>query len=246
LNFFLFRESFRKSLPFVASCILLVLQAFTGGRLGVLMTLAAMLYFLPQIVRGWFGRAVAGLGILILAVLADNYSPTKYLTDNASIFRGLTEWQAAPDLLTYLDRISAHRIQIMITALQSIRVEDLLFGKGAGHFDVSVDGRFWMVHNVFLKMLGEFGVMAFVFQLMIVVLPFSSAFRRMSAGSELHLLWLIGIMIGSLQPRYLLTGLSDCLVVWLCYALIFRWANQGNSKEIEIDMAGATRKILPA
>jgi len=242
LNFFLMQRQSLPALPLIASCVLLVLQVFTGGRVGVLATIAIMFYFLPAIVADWPRRLAIGAGILILVWVAGSYSPVfsvlEGMGEGTSIFRGLNDGPPSSDLLSYLDRISSHRLQITLTALKAMSFEDFFVGRGAGNFDVAVNGNLWMIHNVFLKICGEFGVVALLFLLAIVMRPLAEKYKNAICNHDLHFMWATGAAISLLQPRFLVTGLSNCLVMWLCYALILRQAR------IEVKVEGDMRYAM--
>lgn len=221
LNFFLMGQGRRGFfLALAAASVLLTLQVFSGGRIGVLASLAVMIYFAVRRLDG-VGARLAVTGYLLLLVwVAGEHSPIG-AHEQTSVFRELgVHWGGG--FLEYADRVSGHRLQIMINAVGTLDPQALLVGRGAGHFDVVADNHSWMVHNVFLKMVGEFGLGACLLLMALVWLPFSIRYRGRYHGRGLHFMLLVGIGVSLLQPRFIVTGLSNCLVVWLCYALILR------------------------
>ncbi len=240
LNFFLVRSSPRVVGPLFFSFVLLAIQVFTGGRIGVLATLAVMFFFLPKLLAGKGRVLMAGIGILIFVVAASYYAEAQKASigigsgGDESIFRGLAEYRQTSDLLSYLDLISSHRVQITLTALKSIDIRTLLVGNGIGHSDVAVDTGVWMIHNIFLKLLVELGIAALLVFIFLFALPFAGKSKRVGYMHELHLMLLIGIGIGLLQPRFLVTGLSNCLIMWLCYGLILRAENAEKNQNLHL------------
>lgn len=232
LNFFLTgRQRSGFFLALAASSVVLVLQIYSGGRIGVLATLAIMSYFTLRRLDG-AGAKFAVLGYLLVLVWATgiNTPITPKASGELSIFRELApdlrsspiERQWIDEAVEYADGVSAHRVRILINAVGALDAQALLVGKGVGHFDVVADSGTWMVHNVFLKILGELGIGALLPLLTLVWIPFSSKYRERYDGCGLHFMLLVGIAVGLLQPRFIVTGLSNCLVMWLCYALILK------------------------
>ncbi|MDD5389721.1 MAG: hypothetical protein PHD37_10265 [Gallionellaceae bacterium] len=232
LNYFLTgRQQGGFFLALAISSIVLVLQIYSGGRIGVLASLAVMFYFTLRRLDG-AGTKFAVLAYLLVLVWATGHnSPiTPKVNEDISIFRELEpdlrskpiERQWVDEAVEYADGVSAHRVRILINAVGALDAQALLVGKGIGHFDVVADSRTWMVHNVFLKILGELGIGAFLPLLALVWLPFSCKYRGKYDGCGLHFMLLVGIVVGLLQPRFVVTGLSNCLVMWLCYALVLK------------------------
>lgn len=247
LNFFLTRRHLGGFfLALTASSAVLVLQIYSGGRIGVLATLAVIGYFTIRRVDG-AGTKLAVLGYLLILVWAAGHnSPvTPRVSEDISIFRGLAPERTTPierqwmdEVVEYADGVSSHRVRILINAVGALDAQTLLIGKGIAHFDVVADGATWMVHNVFLKILGELGIGAFLPLLILVWLPFSNEYRGKYNGSGLHFMLLVGIGVGLLQPRFIVSGLSNCLVMWLSYALILKGADSG-------DEAAPGRSFVP-
>jgi hypothetical protein len=216
-------------LVMAASSILLTIQVFTGGRIGVLATLATVIYFTwSRLDDVRFRFSVLGWLLLLVWVSAE-YSPIPGQKETISVFRELNAYQRPGDLLEYVDRLLSHRVRIFINAVAALDAKDLLIGKGAGHFHVVADSVTWMVHNVFLKMLGEFGISVLGLLVALVWLPFNAKYRASRDGYDLYLMLLVSIMVGMLQPRFIVTGISNCLVTWLCYAMILKRADSARN-----------------
>ncbi len=230
LNFFFAGRQRRDFfLALALSSVVLTLQVFSGGRIGVLAALAVMAYFTLRRLDGTGVRFVVVGWLLLLVWVAGQFSPVTKVGEDISIFRQLAPVQSAPielqsvdDVVEYADGVSAHRVRILINAVGALDTRALFVGKGIGHFDVVADSGTWMVHNVYLKTLGELGIGAFLPLLSLAWLPFSGKYRRRYDGHGLHFMLLVGIGVGLLQPRFVITGLSNCLVMWLCYALILK------------------------
>lgn len=256
LNFFLAGQSRRGFfLALVGASILLTLQSFSGGRIGLLASMATAMYFTLRR-TGETTVKVAVISFLIgLVLLSGYFSPISKAGEDISIFRFLSppqlsqtaspsgggwyfsdssasyadsqdslpiELQWVEETMNYADSVSGHRVRILVNAVKALDFRSIMLGKGIGHFDVAADTRIWMVHNVFLKTLGELGIAALLPFLVLMWLPFKRSYR--GAGEILYFMLLVAIAVGMLQPRFLITGLSNCLVVWLCYALILRQA----------------------
>lgn len=222
LNFFLVGRQRRGFfLALAAASVVLTLQVFSGGRIGALASLAVMIYFAVRRLDGAGVRLAVTGYLLFLVWVAAEHSPIG-IPEQTSVFRELGGLQWHGSFLEYVDRVSGHRLRIMINAVGALDLQALLVGRGAGHFDVVADNHSWMVHNVFLKMLGEFGIGACLLLMALVWLPFSGRYRRRYHGRGLHFMLLVGIGVSLLQPRFIVTGLSNCLVMWLCYALILK------------------------
>jgi len=232
-------------LALVASSVLLTIQVFSGGRIGLLVTLSIVAFFTVRRLDKVVARIAVLSYLVALVWVAGHYSPVTKVGEDISIFRELDFVQAAPlptqgspselkwidEVVEYVDGVSAHRLVILFYAVEAMDMEALLIGKGIGHFDVVADNATWMVHNVFLKMLGELGVGAFFPLMALVWLPFSHKYRERYDGLGLHFMLLVGIGVALLQPRFIVTGLSNCLVLWLCYALILKQTKPGGEAE---------------
>jgi len=252
LNFFLMGRHQRGFyLALAASSVVLVLQIYSGGRIGVLATLAVMSYFTIRRADG-AGTKFTVLGYLLILVWAtgDNSPITPGISEDISIFRELAPERSAPierqwidEAVEYADGVSAHRVRILINAVGALDARALLIGKGIGHFDVVADNRTWMVHNVFLKMLGELGIGAFLPLLALAWLPFSKEYREKYDGCGLYFMLLVGIVVGFLQPRFIVTGLSNCLVMWFCYALVLKGGTCSEESNPDKDARGVPLQL---
>jgi hypothetical protein len=142
------------------------------------------------------------------------------------------------DLLQWLDRLLSFRLTIMIDAFSRKGILPLFFGSGVGNFQGNLpSGIMNHVHNIYLRALGELGVVGFATLIALTALPFrkqSRPFFKQLANLDKSksvvqknttaMLVYIGVVIllGMLHSEYITTALSTCLIFWLCYAEILR------------------------
>jgi len=175
-----------------------------------------------------------------------SYSPTAAMTmatvgvrqnevslvgyNNVSIFRGWrmpsTSTSARLNFIeeipSYLDQISSHRLSIFLEGAASLDVRAAIYGKGLGNFKVDLPEKSWSVHNVFLKIFGEFGILVLLMLILMLAIPIFHARGPSWRNKAARFMIFVGIGIAMMQPQYLVTGLSECLVFWVCYAWLMR------------------------
>jgi hypothetical protein len=222
--------------PWFNSCVILTIQVFSGGRLGVLITLILMLYFLPKFLKQRYLQLIAIVTLILLICLANQYSPVYVLMQSEifdhtgenlvnkdlSIFRRFSDLQTSGSVYIFLDSLSSHRLQILVRGMEALSRNDFVVGKGLERAGVVIGTSIWSIHNVFFKMLAEFGLVILIPLTLIIALPFR---LRGAHGSEVgHFKFYLGValFVACLVPTYLFTGLASCLLFWLCYALVLR------------------------
>jgi O-Antigen ligase len=208
------------------------LQSVTGSRAGMLGSLLVVGYFMLK--RAGYKACFVCVGILlcitvILSNATRNIIKPEMAMDplrvNEVLIYDDADLSQLDATIAMLDRYSSYRISLVVTAFSTFQVNDLITGVGAGNFQGWIPRyphlKKFEVHNVFLRMLGEFGVVAFLVLLFIVIKGAWRAFQHgVRAGSwDFFALHLIYISIAMLHPDMLLTAVSTSLVYMYVYAM---------------------------
>ncbi len=199
-----------------------VLQNMTGGRSGLLGTLLLVSVFAYR----WGGikaLATSFLWLYLVALTVAYFHPLITPENNLNVFRNLelTDYSTLNEVIAWLDKISSYRVSIVITAFSTLSLKGLLLGMGLGNFvgwAPTYPGLGIMeVHNVLLKILGEYGIFGFLSALFLVFWPF--AYRP---AAERHLLALylqsIYVVVAMVHPDLMMTAVNVSLVYFACYA----------------------------
>jgi len=242
LSFFLLRKD-DLLYPMVIVSILIAAQILSGGRIGLIASLCIATYFIVK--RGRNAGMKLGLMVYLSALvwIFGSYSPTAAMTltnvgigqaevsklqdyKQVSIFRSLSVFSMptsesqslAANTHSYIDRLTSHRLSILGKGVESLDARAALYGKGLGNFKVNLPERSWSVHNVFLKIFGELGIPVLLMLILMLAIPIFRAHRSSWQDKAARFMIFVGIGIAMMQPQYLVTGLSECLVFWVCYA----------------------------
>jgi len=125
----------------------------------------------------------------------------------------------------------------MIDAFSRKGILPLFFGSGVGNFMGTLPtGIMNHVHNIYLRALGELGVVGFGSLIAMTALPFRKQVANLDKSKSVlqknntAMLFYMGvvILVGMLHSEYITTALSTCLIFWLCYAEILRGQSATN------------------
>jgi O-antigen ligase len=238
---------------------ILMLQIFTGGRAGLFASLLIFIYFSYQ--HSGF-RVFVWCAPYLAAVLYFSRSFSDWIGQTAGINTagyetaenialggsiGVSIFRVPPinnnpsfhgyEFLNWLDALLSYRLTIMDSALSRIDFSSL-YGLGVNNFMGSLpSGEMNHVHNIYIRALGELGVVGFVTLIAIMILPFRkqwvSFFKQLvslgksksvSQKNTNAMLFYISvvILVGMLHSEFITTALSTCLLFWLCYAETLR------------------------
>jgi hypothetical protein len=233
--------------PLIVASVLIVAQILSGGRIGLLASLCLAVYFILKRARRFYGKTGSMAALLTLLLVFGIYSPTNAVAVDTSIFRDLgfvsqavskvdnpvdhawAKRSLAENIYRYADRLTSHRVSILKTGAESLDMQAALYGDGLGNFEVELPERSWSVHNVFLKMLGEFGFPALLPLVGMLAIPIFGAHLKTCRDRAAQLMIFVGIGVAMVQPEYLIAGLSNCLIFWFCYAwLLSRSVDHGD------------------
>ena len=225
----------KKNYPFAVVFFTLPIvyaQILSGGRIGLLASLSLILcsVYLQSRFIGLF--KLIGLSLLIVwvgyslnvkycmpdGVIANECS--RPITRDIFRFNSNKEISLPPQNYAYFDRLSGHRLDLMLTYVSRIDKETILFGTkvenrivnhaGAGHVEP---------HNLFLNIFLSWGVISLALACLIVFYPFLF-FSPMPAFYKYYLS--VCIFISMLQPNFLITQLSGCLLFWATYSVCLK------------------------
>lgn len=226
--FLLMRLAGREVKPKVLiECLLLITPAFilqnmTGGRSGLLGSFLLVCVFAYR----WGGvkaLLVSGLWLYVVALGVAHYHPLISPENNLNVFRnvGLTDYSTLNEIIVWLDQLSSYRVSILITAFSSLDPADYWFGAGLGNFSgwapTYPELGITEVHNVFLKILGEYGVFGFLAAVFLTAWPV--AYRPANVMVLLALyVQSIYFVVAMVHPDLMLTAINPSLVYLSCYA----------------------------
>lgn len=222
-------------------CLLLItpvyiLQNLTGGRSGLL----GAFILVSLIVYRWGGVRAAAVSVVwlyLISLMVANYNPLIIPANNLYVFRNIeySSSSSVGDFVAWLDRFSSYRVSILITAFSTLDLRGLWFGVGLGNFvgwaPTYPELGTMEVHNVFLKILGEYGVLGFLVFLAISLLP--TAHRN---ETEVHrsakLVQFCCLIVAMIQPDLMLTAINLSFVYLAGYAVSIGSPRWSRSKHV--------------
>jgi O-antigen ligase len=205
-----------------------VLQNMTGGRSGLVGTVLLVSVFAYR----WGGikaLVTSFLWLYLVAFLVANFYPFITPENNLNVFRNLEptgylisneviDWNK---VIAWLDKVSSYRVSIVITAFSTLNLKDMMMGMGLGNFvgwaPTYPELGMMEVHNVMLKILGEYGIFGFFSALFLVFWPFA---YRPADGRHLLALYLqsVYVVVAMVHPDLMMTAVNISLVYFACYA----------------------------
>lgn len=221
LGFFLYRHH-RKGV--LIACIvgvpIILLQIFSGGRLGVLASLAITFCFLVSAQMPRYQKAILASCLLLLVVTTGIVSTTIIKSAEAtSIFRKI-DTESNAGVLEELDSLSGHRVEILRNTLKVIDAPMIFFGTGIGNFEAIADGRPWTIHNVYIRILVELGLFPLLVVVGLMILPWKKA-RNTDLRFNICMPFIaVEQAIALAQPNFIVAGFSNCLLFWLFYIAV--------------------------
>jgi hypothetical protein len=228
----------------LVGCLLLITPAFilqnmTGGRSGMLGSFLLVCLFAYR----WGGiKAVlfSGAWLFLLSLGAAEFNPQISEANNLNVFRNLAVTDNSPldGIGVWLDRLSSYRLSLVITAFSSLDAADYWFGVGLGNFvgwaPTYPELGLMEVHNVLLKLLGEYGIFGFLTAAILTLWPF--AYRPANGMQKLALsVQCIYFIVAMVHPDLMLTAINVSLV-YLCfyaYSAAARAVPLGQSRALE-------------
>lgn len=211
---------------------ILMLQLFSGGRIGLICSVLSFLYFGWVQCKGWRQQLywLSYLFFLVLLSIVIERNIIIQNIDNIIIKNIFNDSNVIRNIFinyndsaySYLNRLLSHRFEILLNATNFLDLKAFMFGIGAGNYSVQADTKMWSVHNVFLKILGEFGIFGLLAALTLFLLPFAIKKKKNELNQYLYLLFFLNFFVCMLQPHYFITGLSNCFLYWLGYALMIQ------------------------
>lgn len=199
---------------------ILVLQVFTGGRTGLLASLAIWFYFSFR-EGGIRMSMMSGLYLAVLIPISAAISPLPDIYPGTSIFRYI-DLPHGEGVFAWLDRLSSYRLEIMTSALSTLDAGAVVLGKGAMNFKGWAIGYQWDVHNIYIRALGEMGVIGLAVLVALLFMPFRIQTRQPDVVAA-KVYCGIFLVVGMVHPDLLVTAISTCMIFWLCYAEILRY-----------------------
>jgi hypothetical protein len=209
-----------------------MLQVYSGGRSGLLVSAIVSLYF-GYCVKRMHGLLMAAAYLTFVIVAGAVLSPLPDLFPGTHVFRAII-WPDDLSFFAWLDYLSSFRLGIMWSALGSLDAWSLLFGKGVMHFKGSAIGEVWDVHNIYVRALGELGGGGCLVLCALVALPH----RAISGNARIRLaqiFCLACVLVGMIHPEFLTTAISTCMIFWLCYGEVLRQRSLSAATQTAVD-----------
>jgi O-Antigen ligase len=217
---------------FFAFLPIYALQCIVASRVGILAALILACYFF-WVTQGRkhavyclflsLSVAVTVSRVLGLMEFGDKaMDPLRYSEALLYVEKSMREFNF---YLDFIDKYSSYRLTIISTAFANVQLVDLLFGLGGGEFKGEIPRYphlgLYDVHNIFLKMLGEYGVFAFISLSAIVMNGVYAAYRcgRKGGNWNVFVVQLIYLLMSMLHPDLLLTAVSTSLIYIFTYAM---------------------------
>lgn len=242
------RQSFVITL--ILSQLIFFIQVSIGGRIGIVFLIILFLlycfwffnwkYLLISIISFIFTFYIYKYFNQFFAVLDHDiynaYNNVFRIGNNINYSIDLEEFKASNSafyhVFTYLNKISSNRLDIFIIGLLNLNFENFFIGEGIDKFWVSLyPGNNWQVHNLFLKSCLELGVIGLSSSLFITLYPIYIFFReKLFNLSKIYLFYLsyviVCFLIANLQPAFILTQISTCIIYWVFYSCILDAKNK--------------------
>jgi hypothetical protein len=208
-----------------------ILQNMTGGRSGISGTFLLVALFAYR-QGGWRSLLLSIVWLCVISWLVAHYY-TLASSNNLYILRNtqIGSFSQAGELLAWLDRLSSYRISILITAFSGLDTRGFLLGIGLGNFvgyaPTYPELGIVEVHNVFLKIFGEYGVFGFLIFTLTTLIPIA---RRNIVGIKGIALYLqlIYFLVAMVHPDLMMTAINVSFVYFSCYAFLMQ-SNDGKS-----------------
>lgn len=235
LSFFTLSGNKRRDFLYAYFCAFLpiyALQCIVASRVGILASLILACYFFWAIqgrkyavyclFLSLFITAATSKGLSLIELADKAMDPLRYSEALLYVENSIHGMAFYLDLI---DKYSSYRLTIVSTAFANFSLINFLFGLGGGEFKGSIPRYphlgLYDVHNVYLKMLGEYGVFAFISLSTIVLSGIRAAYRfgRESGSWNLFVVQLVYLMMSMLHPDLLLTAVGTSLVYIFTYAM---------------------------
>ena len=217
------RRSFILNMYF--SMPIIILQVFLGSRTGLVASILLIVYLAKKAVDLRFA-------ILILAYLCSIvfvFSWVSPIVNNhygTDILRNISQTS-----LNYesVDTLLSYRLSITENAVSRIKIESLLYGNGLNNFMGEVIGKYFHVHNIYIRALGEFGILGLFSLAVILFLPYRT-YQTSVKKQSAQVFCGIFLMIGLVHPEILVTAINTCLVYWVAYAYVLSPINSSSTQ----------------
>jgi hypothetical protein len=202
---------------------IIILQAFSGSRTGLGASILIALYFAKK--AGGLRLSILALIYLsVLIYISNILSPLNGIGHETYVLRNTElnyDFSNDPNYMpiALLDRFSSMRLSIMASAFHNVSLSSLILGNGLNNFQGMAFGQYFHVHNIYIRALGEFGLMGFFTSLSIITLPFWISNSSANKGAA-KALCAIFAFIGFLHPEILISAINTCLIYWVAYAYV--------------------------
>jgi hypothetical protein len=199
-----------------------ILQNMTAGRTGMIGSVLLICVFTYQ----WGGlRAmlVSVLWLYIVALGVAHFNPLITSSNNMDVFRNsrMPNFHSLQEFHEWLDRFSSYRLSIIETAFSGLDFRGYLVGVGIGNFLGFAPSYPNLgsleVHNVFLKIFGEYGISGFISATALSLLPAFSKSTRVEGMHFLNVLF-VYLVVSMLHPDLMLTAINLSFVYLSAYA----------------------------
>jgi hypothetical protein len=219
--------------------LILILQTLVTSRSGILVSLLIIFYF--SFLKGGFPSLFKfGLISFITIKFTDYFLmplQPELISGNPSFSTPSLSRFNINDLSHYssyfisIDKLSSGRLSLITNGIGSLNLSDFFVGKGYGNFKVDTSnpmtfGAQMDVHNIFVRALGEFGLVGLILLILLLLQPFFGV--SISRGPSARYLnayffaLLVYILVSMTQPAFLFYMISPCLLFWVLYAEVIK------------------------
>jgi len=218
LTFLVGQSSDKKSIvhAFALATPIIILQVFTGGRTGLMASVAIAIYFATR-AGGVRFAALSFIYLLFLITVSASIAPSPEVFPGTYVFRGLGDTVIGETIPQKIDRFTSYRLSIMISACSLLSIKSIITGLGVMNFKGHAMGVYIDVHNIYLRALGELGIAGLVVLLLLLSIPY---FGKALNSDEQAARVFCGVFfcVGMVHPDLLTTAISTCMIYWLSYA----------------------------
>ena len=224
---------------FVPIALILMLQTLVNSNTGILVSLLIIFYFsflkggfLNLFKFGLISFIIIKFTIYFLMPLQPELilgNPT-FSTTSLSRFN-IYDSSYYLSYFSWIDILSSGRLSLIINGIDSLRLGDFFIGKGFGNFKVDTSnllrfGAQMDVHNILIRVLGEFGLLGLILLILLLLQPFFGvSINRNPSARPLNAYFfalLVYILVGMTQPAFIFYMISPCLLFWVLYPEVIK------------------------